>query len=43
MTEEQGYKIPGAFDVTKVWSHKVFPLIEYVEFVVGALFILLGT
>jgi len=31
MPEEQGYVYPGAFDVTKVWSHKDFPLIEVGE------------
>jgi len=31
MPEAQGYTYPGAFDVTKIWSHKDFPLIEVGE------------
>jgi len=28
MPEEEGYKIPFAFDATKIWSHTDYPLIE---------------
>jgi len=28
MDEDQGYKLPFAFDATKVWPHREFPLIE---------------
>jgi len=28
MPEEEGYKVPFAFDPTKVWSHTDYPLIE---------------
>jgi catalase len=28
MTEEEGYRFPGAFDCTKVWPHGRYPLID---------------